>query len=181
MRNIRVIIAFLSIYLFVGAVVLLGLFAVWLSHYYPDSSNQSILTIRSTMESTSENAFAISKNTDGVTALSATVTRISEKEGNQEQIARIISSTVFVDFTRVTFSEKLVPLGYFSMASLRSVRDANGKIIFETSPDILDHLFELLLGSNATTTTESLSFVAKDRATSYTVQNTITGIKTHEN
>lgn len=181
MRNIRVIIAFLSVYLFVSAVVLLGLFAVWLSRFYPDSSSQSILTIDSVVEIANENTFTISKSKNGVTALSATVTRLNEKNGMHEQIARITSSTIFVDFHRVTFSEKLVPLGYFSMVQVVRISDAEGKVILELQPDFLDLFWLVVLKRQAETKTERLTFVAKDNATSYTVQHTTAGVVIHEN
>jgi len=184
MRNIRVIIAFLCIYLFVAALVLLTTFLMWLARYYPDSSMQSIVEVKALERDTqsSKSSFRISIIENGDTALSVALTRLSDKVGVQNEVANVQSEAIFVNCIRITLSEKLVPLGYFSMLRPSDVRVAGRDETIELSKtDWLDTFWLFVLKKWITQSAESVTIVAKEQAKTYTVINTSTGVKLYEN
>jgi len=181
MRNIRVIIAFLGIYAFVFAVAIVVGFCLWLSRYSPDSSLQPMLTMSATALSGTTAKLSGKLAVGGVTALSSTITRINDTQPGRSIAFERQTPVMFVSISRVTFSEQLVPLGYFSMARITSITDANGEVVYQSPNSIVDFVYgKLLLQNFCDVYEQALTLVAKTNPTSYTVTNTPTGITQHE-
>ena len=102
MKTIRVIIAFLSVYLFVSALLIIIFFGVWLARYYPDSSQQEMaqITVSALSKDLSKNRFTILNQSKGTTCLVNTITRASNSPSELRPLLVADTKTVSISYKR---------------------------------------------------------------------------------
>ena len=183
MKTIRVIIAFLSVYLFVSALLIIIFFGVWLARYYPDSSQQEMaqITVSALSKDLSKNRFTILNQSKGTTCLINTITRASNSPSELRLLLVADTKTVSISYKRFKLHENLVPLGYMSMAQLNEITDADGKALYSRHVDLIDSFFEAVLSKWIARQDTTITLVAQQTAKKYTVTVSTEGVLSHEN
>jgi len=183
MKTIRVIIAFLSIYLFVSALLFIIFFGVWLARYYPDSSMQEVARVTATAPSNgrSVSLFDVSQQVKGTNCLLNTVTRASNAQSELAPLVSAETTSIFILYKRFLLNEKLVPLGYMSMVQLSAITDSEGKTLYSRPVGIIDSFFEALLGRYITRRDSTITLVAQETTKTYTVTISTEGVISNEN
>lgn len=183
MKTIRVIIAFLSIYLFVSAVLVLVLFCVWLSRYFPDSSRQEISQIVSSPSQNDKNlsTFTFHTQSKGTNCLLYAVTRESSSPSELRTLFVSDTQSLVINYKGYRLPDSLVPLGYRNMIQLAEVIDADGKTLYSRPTDLIDSFYEAILRRIVTRQDQRLVLVAQDTMKTYTVTISADGVIRYEN
>jgi hypothetical protein len=184
MKLIQTIIAFLSLYLFIGVFVFLGLCAAWLSTYVSDIPEQKIAVVTvGAMEGTA--APIVYYDTATTHALAAVVTRGIEQKGEKQQAVLAARSSVIIStFEKVTLSEKFVPLGFKTMYRLQEAVDSQGEVLYARPSSWIDALFLKLLQNEIKVEKQYVTLLATEKDQSYTVvvrENELVVKSTNEN
>lgn len=180
MKFIRIIIALVSIYLFLSAVGFLVISGMWFNRFTPNMPSTSIAEVTTHTSISSGNKIQFQE----VSSISALITMITR--GNKgPKIAKhretINSSSAFVSYQKIKLFDKFVPLGFTSMYRLEKITDADGHVRFSHDADFVDKFMEKISANIGTTSTEVITLVASEVESSYTVELSSEGITVNEN
>lgn len=179
MKFIQTIIAFLSVYLFLGAVFFVICTFIWLNGYMPDMPTHQIAKVVMSASANNTRIVTYKKHT-GVTALTTVFSRGAVPTGKDIGQVEFTSNAGFVEYKTMKVPERFVPIGFKQLVKLSKITDATGKVVYEDNPGVLDKLFDYFF-SKVAKSTIIVPLVATDKATTYTIILSDDGVNTYEN
>lgn len=163
-------------YLFIGVIVFLVVGSVWLSRFSPDLPTNKIasITVEKQVLGVSRINFAEVSN---ATALSTMLSRGNLTKEKQIQEFSTESQAIFVTYEKIRLPTQFVPLGFTTLYRIRGITNASGDKSYNLEKDTIDQIFAKF----GMTERETVTVLARDRTTSYTVLVSVDGIITNEN
>ncbi len=144
MKFIQTIIAFFTLYLFVGAIVVLLIVFNWFRSFVPDNEKQLVASIEVTKKDAKTGSGFTFNKVNAANALEVLITRnTSRATKDVEAVLAARSELLWAEYVKITLPDALVPVGFRSMYKLAKITDSSGRILYENKDPFLAQLESL--------------------------------------